>query len=115
MKRFLISWAVMTVAILVVAYLVDGIRYDSLESLVKASLVLGILNLLVRPVLILLTLPLTILTFGLFLFILNGVLFYFVGNLVEGIQIASLETAVMGAVLVSIVTWILNKMIGRKE
>lgn len=75
MKKFILNWAIMTLAILVVAHLVDGIHYTSLESLVVASLVLGILNLLIRPVLILLTFPLTLVTFGFFIFIVNGLLF----------------------------------------
>ncbi|KAA3656261.1 MAG: phage holin family protein [Calditrichaeota bacterium] len=110
MKQFILNWAIMTIAILVVAHFVEGIHYNSLESLVVASLVFGILNLLIRPILIILTLPLTLVTFGLFIFVLNGILFYFVGALVEGIYVDSLMTAVWGALFVSIVSWLLNKM-----
>lgn len=113
MKKFILSWAVLAVAVLVVANLFTGIQHDSLEALVVASLVLGLLNMLVRPLLVMLTLPLTVLSFGLFIFVLNGLLFYFVGYLVEGIYIDSLETAVKGALVVSVVSWILNRIINR--
>ncbi len=114
MKKYILGWAVLTLAILIVAKLVEGIQYASLESLVVASLILSLLNLLIRPVLVMLTLPLTFLSFGLFIFVLNGLLFYFVGHLVDGIVIVSLETAVLGAFLVTIVSWILNKIVGAK-
>jgi len=111
MKKFILSWAILAVAVMIVANTFAGIQHDSIEALVVASLVLGLLNMLVRPLLVMLTLPLTVISFGLFIFVLNGLLFYFAGSLVEGLYIDSLETAIKGALLISIVSWILNKIV----
>ena len=112
MKKFIIRWAIMTIAIMIVANMVSGIAYDSLGALVKAALLMGILNMIVRPILIVLTLPLTILTMGIFLFILNGILLYFVGSVIDGIYVETLSTAILGSILISIVAWVLNKLVG---
>jgi putative membrane protein len=73
--------------------------------------VLGLVNTLVRPVLVLLTLPVTVLTLGLFIFVINGLLFWAVGSLVEGFHVAGFWSGVMGAILYSIVSWALSALV----
>ncbi len=93
---------------MVAAWVINGIRADSTASLIGAALLLGILNAFLRPVLLLLMAPLIILTLGLFIFVLNALLLYFVGDLVPGFQVESFGSAFWGAILISIVSWLLS-------
>ena len=80
----------------------------------RAALVLGLVNTLVRPVLVILTLPVTILTLGLFIFIINALLFLFVGNVLAGFHVASFGTALLGSVLYSVISWLLSSLLLRE-
>jgi putative membrane protein len=116
---FLVSWAVLAVAVWVAAEIVDGIRYDGWESIAAVSLVLALLNAIVRPVLFWLSLPLTVLTLGLFLIVLNAVLFWAADELTDYFDRVDFAIdhffwdAVFGAVIVSIVGWALGLLIPR--
>lgn len=96
-------------ALLLAAYLIPGIAVATLGSALIAAAVLGILNLLVRPVLFILTLPITILTLGLFTFVINGALFLFAASFLEGFEVESFWYALLGSVFVSVVSAIGNK------
>ncbi len=98
-------------ALLLAAYLVPGVEIDSLYIAIVAAVVLGILNAIVRPVLILLTLPVTLLTLGLFTFVINAALFWFVSTFVEGFAVSGFLAAFLGSLLVSVVTTIGSKVI----
>jgi putative membrane protein len=108
MRHFLFRWAITTIAVMVAAGLIDGIRYDSFGALLGAALLLGILNAFLRPILLLLAAPLIILTLGLFIFVVNGLLLLLVNDLVHGFHVDSFRSAFWGAILISIVSWVLS-------
>jgi putative membrane protein len=105
MARFVLHWLITAVALGVAARLVPGIHIASGAVLVVAALILGFVNAVVRPVLVLLTLPLTILTLGLFYLVVNGVAFGIAAALVPGFSVATLGAAVLGSLVVALVSW----------
>jgi putative membrane protein len=111
--RLLLVWLVNTVALIAVAYLMPSISVSSFQAALVAALVLGLVNAVVRPVLVLLTLPVTILTLGLFIFVLNGLLFWAVAEWLEGFTVAGFWSGVLGAILFSIVSWLLSALVLR--
>ena len=108
MARFILHWLVTAIALGVASRLVPGVRVESGSVLVIAALVLGFVNAVVRPLLVLLTLPLTILTLGLFYLVVNGIAFALAAWLVPGFQVASMGSAVGGALVVAIVSWVVS-------
>ena len=108
MRHFLFRWLVTSVAVLVTASLLGGVHWDSLGALIGAALLLGILNAFVRPVLLVLTAPLILLTLGLFILIVNGLMLYWVPSFVRGFHVDSFGSAFWGAILISIISWILS-------
>lgn len=110
-QGILISWVVITISILIVAQIVPGIRVAGLGSAIIAAAILGLLNALVKPILIILTLPLTILTLGLFLFILNALMFQLAGAVISGFQVDSFGAALLGSIVVSIIMYVLNSLL----
>jgi putative membrane protein len=106
MARFILHWLVTAVALGIAARLVPGIHIASGGTLVVAALVLGFVNAVVRPALVLLTLPLTVLTLGLFYFVVNGIAFGIAAWLVPGFAVASLGSAMLGALVVALVSWL---------
>jgi putative membrane protein len=109
MPRFLAHWLITGLALVVADWLLAGIRIHSGVSLVLGALVLGLVNALVRPVLTVLTLPLTIVTLGLFYLVVNGLAFALAAALVPGFGVATLGSAMLGALVVSIVSWALGQ------
>ncbi len=104
MKRFLIHWLVIALALWVTAYILPGVNIDSTQALAIAAIVLGLVNALVRPILTILTLPITILTLGLFYFLVNGFTFLLVTKVVPGFGVSSYWWAVLGALVVSVIS-----------
>jgi len=114
--RFLARLVLNGLAIIIAAWLLPGIHISSALSALVAGVILGFVNAIVRPVLFFLTLPLTLLTLGLFIFVLNAICFALTAWLVPGFTIDGFFSAVFGALLVSIVSWILNGLVvGRRE
>ena len=113
--RLLITWLINTLALLAVPYLMRSVQFDSFGAALIAALVLGFVNTLIRPVLLLLTLPATLLTLGLFIFIINGLMFWMVSHLVSGFYVARFWSAVGGAILYSIVSWALSTLLLKKN
>lgn len=109
--NLILVWILNAVALLVVAYILPGISVASFGSALIAALVLGLLNMLVKPVLILLTLPITIVTLGLFLIVLNALLFWLAGSILRGFQVSGFWWAVGGAILYSIISGLLSRII----
>ncbi|MFY3137478.1 phage holin family protein [Achromobacter xylosoxidans] len=107
----ILVWILNAVALLAVAYLLPGITVASFGSALIAALVLGLVNMLIKPVLVLLTLPITIVTLGLFLIVINALLFWFVGSVLKGFQVNGFWWAVGGAILYSIISGLLTKLI----
>jgi len=104
-------WLVITVAILLASMMVSGIRVESLTTAVVAAAILGIINVFLRPVLLILTLPLTILTLGVFAFVLNALMLLLVAYFVPGFEVDGFFSAFLGALIISIVSWIANRFI----
>ena len=115
MKSFWQRWFVTTLGVLVAANVVDGIRSDSIPGLLVASFILGIFNALLRPVMLFLSLPLLILSLGLFVLVINAILFYLVGWLVTSLHVASFWAAFKAGVVVSIVSFFASFFIGKKD
>jgi putative membrane protein len=111
--RLLLVWLVNAVALIAVAYLMPSISVSSFGAALVAALVLGLVNAIVRPVLVLLTLPVTILTLGLFIFVLNGLLFWMVGSWLEGFNVGGFWAGVFGAIVFSLVSWALSALVLR--
>jgi putative membrane protein len=103
---------VTTIAVMVAANVVKGIEYGGWPSLLVASLLLGALNALLRPLLLFLSLPLLVLTLGLFALVINALLLYFVGFLVKGFQVDSFGSAFLGGLLITLTTVVLNTVTG---
>jgi len=103
-----VKWIVLTASILLVSYLLNGIKIDHFLTAFFAAAVLGILNSIVRPILILLTLPINLLTFGIFTFIINAALLMLVSVIIPGFDIDGFWTAVVGSILISIINAFLN-------
>jgi putative membrane protein len=109
MRHFVFRWLATTVAVMVAASIIrGGIRYDSAGSLIGAALLLGILNAFVRPVLLILSAPLILVTLGFFILIVNGLLLWFVPNIVTGFHVDNFWSAFWGAIVIGIVSWILS-------
>lgn len=98
-------------ALLLAANFIPGIEVMGLYTAIIAALILGLLNMIVRPVLIVLTLPVTILTLGLFTFVINAALFWFAASFIEGFAVAGFVPALLGSIFVSIVSAIGNALI----
>jgi putative membrane protein len=115
MGSLLLRWLLSALALLAVAYLYPGVRVESFFAAVIAALVLGLVNALVRPILILLTLPVTIITLGLFLFVINAGLFWFVAQVVKGFSVDGFLSALVGSILYSLVTLLVSWVFGGKK
>ena len=109
--RILIVWLVNALALMAVAYLMPSITVASFWTALVAALVLGLINAFIRPVLILVTLPASVLTLGLFILVINGLLFWFVGSFVEGFTVQGFWSGFFGAIVFSIVSWALSALV----
>jgi putative membrane protein len=111
MGRILVVWLINTLALAAVAYLMPSVTIASAGAALVAALVLGLVNALIRPLLVLLTLPVTVLTLGLFIFVINGLLFWAVGSFVPGFQVAGFWSGVIGAIVFSLISWLLSALV----
>ena len=109
---FIFRLLIHMVAILIISYLLPGlIRVDGIWAALVAAFLLGIVNTVLRPILIFFTLPITILTLGLFLFVINGLMLWLVSTIVKGFQVYGFWGAVLGSILISLVSWILSRFL----
>ena len=113
--RLVFAWIINALALLALPYLMHSVQVANVGAALVAALVLGLVNTLVRPVLVLLTLPATLLTLGLFIFVINGLLFWLVANLVNGVQVAGLWSAIGAALLYSLISWALSALLLKKN
>jgi putative membrane protein len=111
--RLVVVWLINTLALLGVSYLMSSVQVDSLAAALLAAALLGLANAVARPILVLLTLPVTVLTLGLFIFVINGLLFLGVAHLVPGFHVAGLWPAILAAILFSIISWLLSALVLR--
>jgi putative membrane protein len=107
----LVKWLVMTLSVGIAAYLMPGITVSGFFSALWVALFLGIVNALVRPFLILITLPITILTLGLFTFVINAALVLLASGVVRGFEVRGFWTAMLFSIVLSVIQYILNKII----
>ena len=113
--RLLLVWLINAAALLALPYLMSSITVDSIPAALIAALLLGLINTFIRPLLVLLTLPATLLTLGLFIFVINGLLFWFVGSFVPGFVVGGFWSGVFGAIVYSIVSWLLASLVLRRS
>ena len=112
MRGVLLRWFVLTAAVMMACWLLNGIHVDGMFPALLAAAMLGILNAVLRPVLILLTLPLNIMTLGLFTFVINGLMLLIVSAVIPGFDVQGFWTAVFGALIIGATSWLLNRFIG---
>lgn len=109
-----VRWLVLTGSIMAASYLMDGIHVNGFFSAFCAAAILGILNAFFRPILLILTLPINIITLGLFTFVLNAILLMMVSGVISGFDVYGFGSAVFGSLLISLVSWLLTSFIGKR-
>lgn len=118
MKGIFIKWLILTAAIMMASYLIDGIRVSGFLCAFFTAAILGILNVFFRPVLLILTLPINILSLGLFTFVINALLLKMASGVISGFEVYGFWSAIFGSLVISIVNWVLSSFVihhGRVE
>ncbi len=113
--RILLGWAINALCLLALPYLLSAVQVRDFVTALVVALVLGLLNTVIRPVLIILTLPINILTLGLFTFVINGLLFWMVSRLIDGFTIASFGWAIVAAFVYSLVSWAVSSLVLKRS
>jgi len=113
--RLVLLWILNALALLAVPYVLPSVQVASFATALVAALVLGLINAVLRPLFILLTLPVTVLTLGLFILVINGLMFWLAGALISGFHVGGFWPAVLGALLYSVVSWALTNLLGGKR
>lgn len=113
--RLILMWLINAAALLAVPYLIHSVSVDTLATALVGALVLGLVNTLIRPILIVLTLPVTVVSLGLFIFVLNGFMFWLVAHWVDGFHVTSFWAAIGGALLYSVISWTLSTLLLKKD
>jgi putative membrane protein len=111
--KIIVRWLLLAAALLLVAQLYSGVVVASFGSALFAALVLGLLNTLLRPLLVLLTFPVTVLTLGLFLFVINALMFYFAATLLSGLSVKGFGAALIGSLLYSVCGIVIDAAVER--
>jgi putative membrane protein len=114
MKGTFLRWLILTVAIIITSYLLDGIRIGGFSSALFAAAILGILNAFFRPILLILTLPINILTLGIFTFVINAIMLMMVSGVISGFEVSGFWSAVFGSLLISLVSSILTSFVNER-
>jgi putative membrane protein len=109
--RLILTWLINAVALIALPYIFRSISVDSFLTAVLVAVVLGFINTLIRPLLVLLTLPVTLLTLGLFIFVINGLLFWAVGSFMPGFHVEGFWAGVFGAIVYSLISWALASLL----
>ena len=113
--KLLIGWLLNAMALLAVAYLVPDISVSSFMSALIAAAVIALANMLIKPILLILTLPVTIITLGLFILVINGLLFWLTGYFLQGFDVKTITAGIIGAIIYSIISWILSAIFVDKK
>ncbi|MDQ2820425.1 MAG: phage holin family protein [Pseudomonadota bacterium] len=113
--RLILTWLINTVALMALPYLMHSVTVSNFSTALIAALVLALVNTLIRPVLVVLTLPVTFLSLGLFVLVINALLFWLVATLVDGFHVAGFWSAFLAAILYSIISWALSTLLLRKD
>jgi len=112
MRGLALRWLTLTFAIVLASYLLDGVRISGFFSALGAAAMLGILNAFFRPIALILTLPINIITFGLFTFVINAVMLKMASGVISGFEVHGFWTAVFGALIIGLVSFALNTLVG---
>lgn len=113
--NFILKWLIVALSVLGAAYIVPGITVSSFYIALIVALIWGVVSFVIKPILHIIALPITILTLGLFSFVINGLLFWFVSSFIEGFEVDGFIPAVLGALVVSILTWLGKKIFIRDK
>ena len=111
----IVRWFINALALMLVAYLYSGVQVSGIVAALIAALVLGLVNAFIRPVLVLLTFPVTILTLGLFIFVINAFLFWFVAEIVDGFKVTGFMAALLGSLMFSVVSLVTSWLVSDKK
>src|SRR5688572_20391145 len=111
--KLLSKWLLSAAALLLVAYLYQGVEVRSFTSALIAAFVIGLLNAVVRPVLVLLTLPVTVVTLGLFLFVINALMFWAAASLLDGFEVRGFMAALIGSLIYSVIGMVIESALER--
>jgi len=114
MNGIFIRWLALTVAVLIASYLMDGIRISGFFSAFFAAAILGILNAILRPIALVLTLPINVLSLGLFTFVINALMLKMASGIISGFDVHGFWTAVFGSLLISIISWMLTSFVNER-
>ena len=115
MLNLLAAWSVNALALLALPYVVPSIQVAGLGTALLVAIVLGLINTLLRPLLILLTLPVTLLTLGLFILVINALLFQFTGHLISGFDVGGFGSELFGSIAYSLISWALSALLLQKK
>ena len=113
--RLILTWLINAAALMALPYLMHSVTVTNVGAALIAALVLALVNTLIRPVLVILTLPVTFLSLGLFVLVINALLFWLVATLVDGFQVAGFWSAFLAAILYSVISWALSTLLLRKD
>lgn len=114
MRGLLLRWLILSGAIMIASYLLDGIQVRSFVSALAAAAMLGIFNAFFRPIALIITLPINIVSLGLFTFVINALMLKMVSGVVSGFQVQGFWTAIFGSLIISVVSFALNTLISEK-
>ncbi len=113
--RLILTWIINAIALMALPYLMHSVTVTNLSTALVAALVLGLVNTLIRPVLVILTLPVTLVSLGLFILVINALLFWGVAQLVDGFHVAGFFSAFIAAILYSVISWALSTLLLKKD
>ncbi len=113
--RLLLTWLINAAALMALPYLMHSVSVDNVGAALVAALVLGLVNTVIRPVLVVLTLPVTVVSLGLFILVINALLFWLVANVVGGFHVAGFGSAFLAAILYSVISWALSTLLLNKD
>lgn len=113
--RLLATWLINALALLAIPYLLSSVQIASFGTALVVAVVLGLVNTIIRPIVLILTLPATVMTMGLFIFVINGLMFWGVAKMVDGFHVTGFWSAVGGALLYSVISWTLSTLLLQKK
>ena len=113
--KWLLGWAINAGVLLLMPYILPAVQVRDFGAALIAALVLGLLNAIVRPILVVLTLPVTMLTLGLLILVINGLMFWLASRLLDGFQVASFGWAIVAALLFSLISWVVSTVVLRRD
>jgi putative membrane protein len=106
--KLILRWLLLAAALLFVAYVYDGVTLKSYQAALIAAFIIGLLNTFVKPLLVILTLPVTIITVGLFLFVINALMFWAAASVLDGFNVTGFKAALIGSVIYSVLSYLIN-------